>query len=302
MAGEIKFCSNCGKKLNPGVKFCRYCGTQIIRDDGVSSVKNSVTAAEPLVANTSDRVSALYRSGEFEVMNFNVGNSVDNADMTLSSEIDSQDSKVMSPLGTIWDGIKSILGGSFGLLIQPKMLIPVLVLAVLWIFLGMAQSSDQGMIKILSWLTFAQGGLDRSDTIGTVGGIFGKGAVGAMFLSLFNGGFPKLFSGISSIFKKTQGKMGFLPIIFGYIAGMVTNFAFVGFDTANAQSTMAGISGIVLSLQALGGKSGLIYSMAESFTAKKNNGIRIPQDGKIKSLLIGIAAGFGTITALSSLL
>ena len=111
MAGEIKFCTNCGKELKSGVKFCRYCGNQIIQYDGASSVKNSVTAAEPLVANTSDKVSALYRSGEFEVMNFNVGNSGDNVDMTLSSEIDLQDSKVMSPLGTIWDGIKKVLKG-----------------------------------------------------------------------------------------------------------------------------------------------------------------------------------------------
>ena len=282
MAGKIRYCSNCGKELNEGAKFCRYCGNQIITADA--------------------DISALNRAGEFEVMDFTIGNSDGSGDMTSAATIDAKDSQVLSPLGAIWDSVKSILGGSIGLLLKPKMLIPVLILAVLWIFLGMAHSSNQSIIKILSWLTFAQGGLDRSDALGTIGGIFGKGAVGAMFLSLFNGGVPKLFSGISAIFKKTEGKMGFLSIIIGYLIGMVTNFAFVGFDTANAQSTMAGISGIILSLQALGGKSGLIYSLAESFTAKKSNGIRMPQGGKTKSLLIGSVAGFGTITALSSLL
>lgn len=292
-------CPECGKELSPGVKFCRYCGKKLSGQGEVKSDSLEKYSAGSENAGGGEGITAASHPGEFEAMAFTLGSEKTAAQAGTGAI---QATSIMSPLGTIWESIKSVLGGAFGLFGQPKMLILTVLLALVWIILGMNQNSDSPVTEFLSWLTFARGGLGRDGFMGTLGGICGKGAVGAMLLSVFNGGIPRLGKGVGALFSKTEGKMGVLPVILGFFMGAITDFAFTGVGNTNAGTTMAGLSGIVLSLQALGSKEGILYSLAESFTAGKVDGMRTARDGKIKSLIIGLISGFGFITAVTSML
>ena len=321
MAEAIKFCIKCGNKVSPGAKFCRSCGHKLYEDGEGTPVKvesknkdqkraaatNNAVPAEkteeviPTKAQSerAGEISANGTPGEFEALSFTMEVAGKMAGAAAGAL---QKTAIMTPLGTIWEGIKSIIGGAFCLFGNPKALITTALLALVWIVLGMNRGSDSPVMKGLSWLTFAEGGFGRDGLLGTLGGICGKGAVGAMLLSVFNGGIPKLFSGVSALTKKGSGKVEIVPILLGYLIGVVTDFAFTGVGSASAQTTMAGISGIVLSLEALGSKEGFLYSFAESFTAQKVDGVRTAAFGRIKSLIIGMITGFAFITALTSLL
>ncbi|MBQ6450944.1 MAG: hypothetical protein IJJ29_03375, partial [Solobacterium sp.] len=56
--------------------------------------------------------------------------------------------------------------------------------------------------------------------------------------------------------------------------------------------------GALLSLQSLGRKDGKLYTLAESLTSGKADGIRIAHTGKAKSLLTGLSLGFAVVTFL----
>ena len=65
---------------------------------------------------------------------------------------------------------------------------------------------------------------------------------------------------------------------------------------------MAGISGALLSLQALGSGQGWLSTLAQSLTAKMTDGVRLPQPGSGKSLLAGMTGGFTLAALLTSIL
>ena len=337
MAEKIKFCRKCGTpRSSETAKFCKKCGYQF--EDAVAgavtqaantSVKEAAKSVSGLAAgqvtqavkNTASQAASVVVSqvakgavnfpeimasaqpGEFALDEFVLGTVDDMTGSEAGSAVKKAAgslSAIKSPLSTILGGFGSTFVGIFKAFKQPKVLLISVAMAGLWIFLGSNRDSDEGWIKILSWLTFSEGGFDR-DTLGTIGGIAGKGAVAVALGSLLSGGIPKFFSGIAALFKKTEGKKSIALVLVGLILGVLIYIGFVGFDNASLVTTMAGISGAVLSLEALGGGNGWIYKMAESLTAKKEDGVRVAQDGKISSLLGGMTAGFAVITAMSSM-
>ena len=76
--------------------------------------------------------------------------------------------------------LKHYIGQSLSVLRQPKQLLPTMVLGVIWIVLGiMAAKAPLVMpLKVVSFLTFAQGGL-YGGVAGAVGGIVGKVIIAA---------------------------------------------------------------------------------------------------------------------------
>ena len=70
---------------------------------------------------------------------------------------------------------------------------------------------------------------------------------------------------------------------------------------AGAYGIMTAVSGLLLSLMALGGGEGWLRTLAVSLTAKKRNGERTMNGGKVKSLLLGLAGGFVLAAFLSPL-
>ena len=165
--------------------------------------------------------------------------------------------------------------------------------------LWLLRDSTSPLVKILSWITYAQGGFDRSSIAGTIGGIIGKGTVAAGLGSLFTGGIPNFFKGLGSLFKGTGEKRSIVSLVIGAVIGAVLYFAFTGPKLASAQTAMAGIAGAFLALQSIGRKEGPLYQLAQSLTSKTVNGVRTVQSGKAQSFLTGLFLGFAAATAVT---
>ena len=80
MAGNVKFCRNCGKELREGAKFCSGCGSQIVNAEPENSsnenanIGNTVVSGVQTVSNVvnavSEFVSASSTSGELDLGSF----------------------------------------------------------------------------------------------------------------------------------------------------------------------------------------------------------------------------------------
>jgi hypothetical protein len=154
------------------------------------------------------------------------------------------------------------------------------------------------IIKILSWLTYAEGSYDRSIP-GMIGGVLGMGTVAATYTSLFNGGIVNAGKGIVALFKGHGKKRSIVCIIIGVFIGGLLYFAFAG-RNISANTAMAGIAGTILSLEALGGSRGKLYSLIQAVTSKVTNGVRSAMQGRIDGILTGMTIGFAVVTVVFS--
>ncbi|MBQ9504597.1 MAG: zinc ribbon domain-containing protein [Lachnospiraceae bacterium] len=336
MAEQMKYCVKCGKQIRAGARFCNFCGYQYDGTANTGNRQNEVkTAANDIAAkaknganasgiasrakneavsriksgsmNLTKRITASAGAGE---MNFGaLGDDIDlsvfglagNAGAAVTS-IRSGANEILSPIKTLLSGIKDFGGNIISAVKDPKTMIPVVIMGILWFFLGTQRESESEIVKALSFLTFSEGGLDR-DPAGMIGGVLGKGAVAAMFTSLVQGGGKNVVSGVKTMFSTFRGKEGkpdIVSLIIGIILGIAGYFIFVGINHASAGSAMAGIAGMVLSLKALGDKSSFLYRISTSIFSKVQNGIRVIQGNKPKSLLSGMSFGFALITLIFS--
>lgn len=205
--------------------------------------------------------------------------------------------KVYAPLSGLFHGFGSIAGGALRVFKKPSSLFGAAILALLWFVLALYRDSDSIIVKFISWLTFSEGGFDRS-LPGALCGILGKGTVACAWISLFRGGFKDTIKGIGAFFTGRGEKRGIGSIIFGIALGFTAYFAFAG-KFASADAAMAGISGALLSLEALGTGNGKLYELAQSLTSRVQNGTRIALQGRSDGLLTGLSLGFALGTGLS---
>ena len=212
-----------------------------------------------------------------------------------------QTGQILSPFRTILSGVKSFFSGLKEMMKNPKQAIPALLFGAVWIILGTQRGSDSGLVKALSWLTCSEGGLDRS-LLGAVGGTFGKGTVAVALSSLFSGGFRDTLRGFRSLFSRGGEKRSLVSAVTGALLGGLCSLFFTGTGATAGASSMAGISGALLSLQALGNKDSFLARMAASLTSRVTGGRRLPQKGKETSLLSGMAVGFAAVTAVAAFL
>ena len=215
--------------------------------------------------------------------------------------------KTLSPIAGIFHGIGSYIGGIFRIFKNPFALIGTLGLAALYYYLAQNRGMDTPVIKWLSLLTYAEGGFGRGGLdsvqgiLGAVGGTLGMGTVTAALLSLFNGGLVRFFKGIGALFTGHGEKRSFISLLFGVILGGAAYFVFVGREPSEG-SFIAGIAGALLSLQALGGGSGKLYTLAQSLTSRVAGGVRTAVQGKCDSLLTGLTLGFAIVPAVLAFL
>lgn len=170
-----------------------------------------------------------------------------------------------------------------GIFQNPMQLIALGVLVVLWLILGLLGPGG-GLTGILSWLTFAQGGLYRS-LPGLLGGILGKGTVAAALLSLLDkNGVSRVTSGLGALPSALKEKGAAGKALPGIVLAVVLYLIFVGPSNVSAGNTMAGIGGALLSLRALGGAKDTLSGMVKS-----------------RAMRAGLALGFSGISVLSVL-
>lgn len=209
--------------------------------------------------------------------------------------------KALSPLGGIVSTLGSFLGGVFGIFRSPGAFIGTALMAAIWFVLAQLRESGVGaeIVAPLSWFTFAQGVHARSGA-GAVGGLFGMGAVAAMFGTLLSGGMIDAFKGFGSLFTGHGERRSLVSVVIGVVLGGALYFAFAG-ENVSADTAMAGIAGAVLSLEALGAGDGPLYTLVQSLTSRARNGVRSAVRGRCDGLLTGLALGFASVTALSAL-
>lgn len=292
-----KFCRYCGKPVREGAKFCKHCGQSLAKSNNPQAQQPHANTTPVSVQNIKQNVSApqireivaTAAKGEVDLGGFGLGS---------ISSVTKPVSEVLSPFKGLVRSITSLLGGIGSLFKNPLSLIVTILMAVLWFVLARYKDTDLLIIRILSWLTYAEGSYGRSIP-GMIGGILGMGTVAATYTSLFNGGIVNAGKGIVALFKGHGKKRSIVCIIIGVVIGGLLYFIFAG-RNISADTAMAGIAGTVLSLEALGGCRGKLYSLVQAVTSKTANGVRSAMQGRIDGMLTGMTIGFAVATIVFS--
>lgn len=161
------YCRNCGTQLTPGKEFCGGCGKRIQATDQPSASAYNVQSNQPMMERQGTAQMQQSGVGSYLKAGFNAG------------------------LASLKQMFKS-----------PKQLIPILVLGVFWLALSLlpALGINPLPVKLLSFLTFAQGGM-YGGVLGALGGVLGKAVfayfVSTLLLPLFSGKNP--FEGMGGL-------------------------------------------------------------------------------------------------------
>ena len=190
---------------------------------------------------------------------------------------------------------------------HPNLLLPTLILAVIWIILGIVQNHVRQNLplSVLNFLTYAQGGL-YGGIIGAVGGILGKIVVAAFvnvaIVPLFQGKNP--FKNFGASFTamndsiKSQSNEALAPLLKGMGWALVIYVIFNW--TQSAENSMVGIVSAVAALLALGRKGGLLWNLVFSTLGSLSKG-RTPDYMQVMRLLTGLSLGFTLGVVLTAL-
>ena len=297
-------CRVCGNEISLNAKFCRNCGnpvTSIIPKYSVNQQSQGTVSQEAKYVGAPSGVNVMNNQSVQQMPTpytktlsaSKTAGELDFGELSVSelSNTSGSFTKVLSPVSGLLNFIGAFFKGFIDIFHKPFTLIGVILITILWFVLLILRDSDSLIVKILSWITFSEGGFDRS-VIGTIGGILGKGTVATALISLFNGGIKDLFRGIKALFvRHSNEKRGVFEILIGILIGTLLYFVFTG-KHASILTLMPGISGILLSLEALGGGKGKLYILALSLTSGKTNGIRTSRQGRCEDFLTGLMLGF----------
>lgn len=240
-----KFCTTCGEPLQDQVKSCTGCGTPVTsKDAGQEREQRGSMNFNPALAPTATQFLPFSRAA------------VKAGEMTLPQEmLPLAMPEFTNALEFFGSGVRQILPGFKAALRDRKRLIAALVLAVLWIvfiFLPPAVT-DAAPAKLLSWLTFAQGGL-QGGLLNKIGGIVGKGLLAAFFTSLLvdKSTWSQMKAGISAV---TGGIKGDKATIYRWLLGMALALILYNLmvGSTSLQNSMASIACLGLSLRSLAG-------------------------------------------------
>lgn len=321
------FCPKCGNKLIDGARFCGACGTKIEfdpktqpieppveNDEQAASVETPTAspigsepeqtpAPTPEVQSAPEHAPA---SAPAETVDETPKNQVFGAAATVgetalgsikSTALGAATAAIPSPLKVIGASIKSFGSSLSSLFKNPKKLIPAIVLAVLWLAIGIIQAAGWNPVpvKIISFLTFAQAGMNGG-FFGAVGGIIGKtvfaGAVASLVNSLTNKNKGKKRS-----FRETlKGALGVsLDTLFAWIFGIGTAillFAVISGGVITRFSFMGGVAAAYLAgKSALNG--GFLSRLSGSYARLFQRKVGTGGDGSgfVRGMLVGFALG-----------
>jgi len=210
---------------------------------------------------------------------------------------DAATSAIPSPLKVIGASIKSFGSSLSSLFKNPKKLIPAIVLAVLWLAIGIIQAAGWNPVpvKIISFLTFAQAGMNGG-FFGAVGGIIGKSVFAGAVASLVNSLTNKNKRKKRSFGETAKGALGVsLDTLFAWIFGIGTAillFAVISGGVITRFSFMGGVAAAYLAgKSALNGGflSRLSGSCARLFKGKVGTGG--DGSGFVRGMSVGFALG-----------
>ncbi|MCR5092733.1 MAG: hypothetical protein K6B72_02030, partial [Lachnospiraceae bacterium] len=320
------FCAKCGAKIENGAAFCAACGWKVVkRSEGQNEkpVEQAVTQAVDHVENEiRSQVTGKVQSEVTQVtarakneIRTQVSGQVKQAaaEATGLLGIDAAElpgEVALGEFGGALGSLSSILGPGrtfvtsikefFKSFTSLKALIPALIIAVIWLVQALLTYNgvEGDFLDVTKVITYMRGGLGRS-AVGFVGGLIGKGVIAAAFATIVTGGGLQILKGIPRLFTGKNFKKNSIGF---YLLGIGLSLMLYQFFAGNAtiESIAAAVSAMLLSLRALGGRCGFLFSLVRSMTAKKTAaGARTPRDEKPQALFAGLTAGFALAIPLS---
>ena len=240
-----KFCISCGAALNEGAKFCAKCGANAFQSNESAQIS---TETPPQAAKSEQEIPKTMNNTKKKPL---INQASENAPQHSS-------------MGT-GKFIITYIRQSLTVLKNPKQMLPTALLGLVWLVLALLGSFGINPlpVRILSFLTFAQGGM-FGGVFGAVGGILGKVAVAAFLnaaivplfqkkapFSGIGGGIKGFFSGIA-----VKSITAVAPLLGGVGASLLL-YAFMN-SNQSLQNSMVGIIAFVMLLQNLGRQGGFL--------------------------------------------
>ena len=275
------FCTNCGNQLPEDAKFCTKCGAKI-----EAEVSNKEAEA-PEKEQKTFHFSAALQPGEAAYGTF--GTEVMNA----VTEV------IPGPWKALISGIKQFFGSFKAAIKHPVSLIPAAILAILWLVLNLLQvnENDSSLVQVLSFLTFANGGMSGG-VMGFIGGIIGKGIFAGAVTTLIGSILHKR-GNKRSLKDKFLGMFGVsMDTLWAYLTGIGAAMLLYLFFSGGATriSFMGGIAAAYLAAQAAL-NDGFVKRFIGSFVAKGKAQVGPGVSAIIRGLTIGfiVAALIGLL-------
>ena len=316
------YCPNCGKELPNDARFCGSCGTQITAVPAGGAAVKSVPAPSPAqgpspasavstapsealkaekpkkAAKRAEGAAKAAAKESFvsagqDVLSFTA--SPEGGEMALEmpgASLPEVSELIPGPLKALGGGLKNLFASLAAAFKEPKRLIPALVLAVIWLVLDIlkARGVESQATRILSFLTFANGGMEGG-TAGLIGGVLGKGLVAGAVTSVV-GRLGKQPGGEKrSLGSTLKGGFGFTKETLGaYLVGFGAALLLYLFISGGAlkMTFMAGVASAYLAARAALG-SGFLKKFLSSFTAKGKAQAGPGPAGLIRGLALGFA-------------
>ncbi len=281
-----KFCTRCGAVLNDGAKLCAKCGADAFQSN--EFVQSNMEQSED--AKSEQKIPKTKNNTKFKP--------------TIDWASD-DDSECSSMGGGKF--INKYIRRSLTVLKNPKQMIPTVLLGIIWLVLALLGSFGINTlpVRILSFLTFAQGGM-FGGVLGTAGGILGKVVVAtflnATIVPLFQKKAP--FSGIGGGIKGFFGTIAVKSItaVAPLLGGVGVSLLFYAFmnSTQSLQNGMVGIIAFVMLLQNISRQGGFLWGLVFSVVNSISKG-RTPSYIGVTRCISGMTLGFALSVALSAM-
>ena len=280
-----KFCTSCGAALNEGAKFCATCGANALQSNEFAQISRGT----PETAKSEQEIPKTRNSTKKKPPINRV----------------SVDAPQHSPVG-VGKFISAYIRQMSTVLKKPQQMLPTVLLGLVWLVLALLGSLGINPlpVRILSFLTFAQGGM-FGGVFGAVGGILGKVVVAAflnaVIVPLFHKKAP--FSGIGGGIKSFFGGLALEGItavapLLGGVGASLLLYAFMN-SNQSLQNSMVGIIAFVMLLQNLGRQGGFLWGLAFSAANSLSKG-RTPSYIEVTRCISGMTLGFALGVALSA--
>jgi hypothetical protein len=290
-----KFCTSCGSVLNEGAKFCAKCGANAFPiPEGNGTRPNHAAQSRETVQSKGGEEIKIKAKIKATAYVKSISSSATPTyqmagELTLPQELipDIGGFTRESLPALLKSGFIGLASGFKQTLQDKKRLSIVIALALAWLVVNIliAFAIFPVPVRVLSWLTAAQGSL--------IGGSIGKGLVAVLFAQIITneGMFSSVKEGIDKMTSATKGEKkapGMLMIGMG-IALIVCNLMV----SSNFHNTMVCIAGFALSAKSLT-QNGFLRRLTSKLLPKE-------KDITITTVMGGWTLGFAVFAAISFL-
>lgn len=289
-----KFCTNCGSSLNEGAKFCAKCGANAAPlTEKVRALPNQATVNKKVLSEVNEKVKPEVKMSEATHVK-SVFTSATPAyqtigELTLPLELVPVTGELAGEglFSLLKNGFRGLAAGFKRTLQDRKRLGIVIALAVVWLLVNILAAMDifPMPIRVLSWLTAAQGSL--------IGGSIGKGVVAALFAQIITnrGKFSSIKGDIGKLTTVIKGGTKTVaPLLLGMGAALIVCNLM---GSSNLQNTMVCIAGFALSAKALT-QNGFLRRLTVALLPKA-------KDITVTTVMGGWTLGFALFAAVSFL-